>query len=369
MGRNEHKETLASLHRKKMSDIDEEEANIETLVEQVDSLKRELKNVKDSDHRLYREISIKIKHLQLEIDRIKSERVNYLLKNAKLLFLHTESEKDRKTKIHGMSILKKKREHQDRKSDENRYYRQFRSNIDPEYVYAPESNINEDNYCYDCDKFKVLHPDEAMTICEGCGKSSTVITNPEKPSMKDPPAENKQYEYKRYTHFCDWLANLQGKESSKVPDNVIHAVIREIKREKMENRVEELTESDIKRYLKKYSHLDFDRHYDHATQILFRVTDIPPLQMTPDMEQTLKLMFMEIQEPFEIYKGTTRRNFSSYAYIIYKFCQLLGGDYLNFLPKLKLHKDKQKLYEHDRIWRQICAHLGGEEAGWTFIKS
>lgn len=367
MRRSEHKETLTSLHRKKMLEIDQEEATIQTLVEQVQSLERQMKAIKNTDLSRHRELSIECQEIQKEIARIKSARMDYLLKNGELLFLHTESEKDRKSKIYGMQVLKKKQQLLSQKQDENRYYQQFRANIDPNYVYAPESNINEDNYCFDCKQFKVLHPDEAITICEECGKSTTVITNPEKPSMKDPPAENKQYEYKRYTHFCDWLANLQGKESSKVPDDVINAVIREIAREKMQDRIDELTETDIKRYLKKYNAHGYDRYYDHATQILFRITEIPPLQMSADMEQTLKLMFMEIQEPFELYKGDNRRNFSSYSYIIYKFCQLL--EYTEFLPKLKLHKDKSKLYEHDRIWKQICKHLGGEKTGWKFIKS
>lgn len=366
MGRSD-KDTLSTLHRRKMQEIDNEEANILTLVERVQYLNTQMKFTKDVDIAQYKAHVMEHDYLVKDIERIRNERLNYLLKNGELLFLHTETEKDKKSKIHGMKILKQKRDTFSQNKDESRYYRQFRANIDPDYVYAPEKNINDDNYCYSCKKFKVLHPDEAITICETCGQRTTVVTNPEKPSMKDPPAENKQYEYKRFTHFCDWLANLQGKESSKVPDDVINVVIREIARERMQDRVDELGEADIKRYLKKYSNLDYDRYYDHATQILFRITDIPPLQMTPEMEQNLKLMFLEIQEPFELYKGEHRRNFSSYAYIIYKFCQLL--EYTAFLPKLKLHKDKEKLYEHDRIWKKICLHLGGEQRGWKFIKS
>ena len=161
------------------------------------------------------------------------------------------------------------------------------------------------------------------------------------------------------------MANIQGKESAKVPEEVINTIIREIVHEKMENSFEKLTEADIKRYLKK--HHELRRYYDHATQILYRITNIPPLQMTHKMEEKLKLMFFQIQEPFEIYKGKNRSNFYSYSYIIYKFCQLL--EYNEFLPKLKLHKDRLKLYEHDKIWEKICAHLGGESAGWKFIKS
>ena len=253
MGRGE-KETLASLHRKCIQDIDDNEASIQTLNERARYLEEEFKNIRDPIEK--KELQIELQDVKKDIDDIKIEKTKYLLKNSELLFMHIESEKDKKQKIHGMKILKEKKDYRQQNNNESHYYRKYRSNIDPSYVYAPEQNINEDNYCFDCKQFKVLHPDEAVSICEQCGKCITVVTNPEKPSMKDPPAENKQYEYKRFTHFCDWLANLQGKESSKVPDDVINSVIREIAREKMQHKVDELNEVDIKRYLKKYSHLN-----------------------------------------------------------------------------------------------------------------
>jgi hypothetical protein len=367
MRNDQNKETLSSLHRKKLQDFDDDECNLETYENECKLLENQARELKLTDPGTFKEMMLDINEKKKKIERIKTERMNYVLKNGILLYNFTESEKDKRNKIHGLEILKQKKNIvTDDNIDTSRFYRKFRSNIDPDYVYAPENNINEDNYCYECNEFKILNPDEAIMICELCGKKTTIVTNPEKPSMKDPPAENKYYEYKRYTHFCDWLSNLQGKESSRVPDEVINVVIREITREKMEDRIDELSESDIRRYLKKYSKINYDRYYDHSTQILFRITEIPPIQMTPEMEQNLKLMFLEIQEPFELYKGD-RRNFSSYSYMIYKFCQLL--DYVEFLPKLKLHKNKTKLYEHDRIWKKICNHVGGEEKGWKFIKS
>ena len=84
------------------------------------------------------------------------------------------------------------------------------------------------------------------------------------------------------------MANIQGKESVKVSEEVINTIIREIVHEKMENSLEKLTEADIKRYLKKHRKL---RYYDHATQILYRITNIPPLQMTPKMEEKLNNVF------------------------------------------------------------------------------
>ena len=367
MGRHDHrdcKETLTSLHRKKVQEIEEAESGLESLMARLTTLESEVATM-DPVSLTYRTLNAEINTLRTEVNSIKAKRINYLLKNSELLYRITEDEKTKRKAIHGISALKQRRPSEPAVA-QLEYYRKFRSNIDPNYVCISENNINEENYCFECKEFKALYPDEAITICENCGQRDTVVTNTEKPSMKDPPIENKCYEYKRYTHFCDWLSNLQGKESRQVPDDVINAVIREIIREKMHNRMEDLDEADIKRYLKKYSDLRYDRYYDHATQILFRITNIQPMQMTAEMEQNLKLMFLEVQEPFELYKGK-KHNFSSYAYIIYKFCQLL--EYNDFLPRFKLHKNKALLYEHDVIWGKICQHKGGEEKGWKFIRS
>ena len=331
-----NKETIGNLHRKKLSEIVLKEKKIPDIKKKIVNLS----NKKD-----YSRIDeIEQIRLENEINDIKNLRTSYLLKNAILLFLHTEN---RAKNINENFVY----------GVDNSYYKRYKYNIFPEELPYSENNINEENYCYTCEKFKVFNIDEAISTCLSCGISVSI--NPEKPSIK--PAE---IDYKRYTHFCDCLANIQGKESVKVPEEVINTIIREIIHERMENSLEKLKEADIKRYLKKHRKL---RYYNHATQILYRITKIPPLQMTPIMEEKMKMRFLQIQEPFEIFKGKNRSNFFSYSYIIYKFCQILG--YNEFLPKLKLYKDRLKLYEHDKIWKKICEHLGGESAGWKFIKS
>ena len=319
-----NKETIGNLHRKKLSEIVRKEKKIPDLKKKIVNL-----SIKKDYSRIDQIEQIRLEN---EINDIKNLRTSYLLKNAILLFLHTENRAKNINKnfVYGF---------------DNSYYKRYKYNIFPEELPYSENNINEDNYCYTCEKFRVFNIDEAISTCLSCGISINVSINPEKPSIK--PAEN---DYKRYTHFCDCLANIQGKESVKVPEDVINTIIREIVHERMENSLEKLTEADIKRYLKKHRKL---RYYNHATQILYRITKIPPLQMTPIMEEKMKMRFLQIQEPFEIFKGKNRINFFSYSYIIYKFCQILG--YNEFLPKLKLHKDRLKLYEHDKIWeKNLC---------------
>ena len=56
------------------------------------------------------------------------------------------------------------------------------------------------------------------------------------------------------------------------------------------------------------------------------LSGISPPTMTPHLEEQLRNMFRDIQEPFEKHKPKGRSNFLSYGYCLYKFCELLGHD-------------------------------------------
>lgn len=89
---------------------------------------------------------------------------------------------------------------------------------------------------------------------------------------------------------------------------------------------------------------------------------MPAPKLPAALEDRLKAMFAEIQEPFERNCPPKRKNFLSYAYTLYKFCELLGEDeYLQHFPLLK---SNVKLYAQDQIWKKICRDLM-----WEFIPS
>jgi hypothetical protein len=73
-------------------------------------------------------------------------------------------------------------------------------------------------------------------------------------------------------------------------------------------------------------------------------------------------MFAEIQEPFQRNKPPERKNFLSYSFTLYKFCELLGED--SMLVYFPLLKSNEKLYKQDQIWKKICKDLR-----WEFIPS
>ena len=83
-----------------------------------------------------------------------------------------------------------------------------------------------------------------------------------------------------------------------------------------------------------------------------------PLSMTPEMEEKLRYLFLQIQKPFEKYCPAGRKNFISYNFVFYKFCEML--DYNEFLKYFPLLKSKEKLYQQEQIWKKIC-----EDIGWN----
>lgn len=359
-------DTLPSLHRQKLEEITAAEATLPLLEGQLAKLLDLSKSSPDPVTR--RDSELDATDLQRDIDQIKGQRMSYVKQNSELYFKFMEHNSRPTRQMYTLDDIKQTQTFVARKENSEKFllYQKYRANIDPDHVYAPSNLINEENYCFDCESFRVLHTDDATMICEKCRSQTIMSIFPERPSAKDPPAESHLYQYKRYVHFCDCLDNLQGKESASIPKTVLDTVTMEIHRTRMDTKLDYLTEEDIREFLKKHKNKKFDQYYDHATQILFKITNMQPIQMTPEMEENLKIMFIAIQEPFDLFKDK-RRNFSSYSYIIYKFCQLL--EYKDFLPKLRLHKDHQKLHEHDMIWKKICEHMGGEEKGWKFIKS
>lgn len=98
----------------------------------------------------------------------------------------------------------------------------------------------------------------------------------------------------------------------------------------------------------------FSRFFENIVKIIGTLTKRSPVTLSEDQRSELIQRFLEIQEPFEKHKGS-RKNFLSYAYVTYKFSELLG--YHEFLSYLPLLKAAQNLISADRIWGLICNEL------------
>jgi hypothetical protein len=166
------------------------------------------------------------------------------------------------------------------------------------------------------------------------------------------------YPYKRENHFNEWVCQFQAKEFTSVPQKIIDDIHVELKKQKITDK-NDITHTKIKDILKK---LGYNKYYEHIPYITTIVNGIKPPTMPQPLEDRLRHMFHQIQEPFDRHCPKERINFLSYSYVLYKFCELLGED--EYLPCFPLLKSKEKLYKHDQIWKKITADLR-----WQYIQT
>ena len=213
-------------------------------------------------------------------------------------------------------------------------------------------------HCHKCNVSREEIGSEGILVCPVCGSEEYMLVVSDFPSFRDPPKERNNYAYKKINHLNEILNQFQAKESTIIPDEVMHEVVCEIKKRRIQN-IADMTEKDMREILKK---LNRSKYYEHATHILSRLNGNPPPTITPEIEEKIRAMFQEIQAPFLVYCPDESTNFLSYSYILYKFFELLDLDeYKVFFPLLK---SRDRLIAHDLIWKQICSYLH-----WEFIQS
>ena len=220
---------------------------------------------------------------------------------------------------------------------------------------GPEA-LSKCSFCGSSKRVVMLH--DGCVYCTECFTQEYILIDHEKPSYKDPPKEIIYYAYKRINHFNEWLNQIQGKETTEIPEEVYDKILLEIKKEKISN-MAVLRKEKVKSILKK---LGINKYYEHVPHIIYRLNGLPVPHMPPSLEERLRHMFCQIQVPFLKYAPAERKNFLSYAYVLHKFMQLLEKD--EYLPSFPLLKSREKLHNQDLIWQKICAELG-----WEFYKS
>ena len=210
----------------------------------------------------------------------------------------------------------------------------------------------------ECGEDMIFAANEAMLYCKGCGNTEFILIDTDRPSYKDPPRESSYYAYKRINHFKELLAQFQAKESTEIPQDIFDSIVTEIKKQRIED-TSHIKPAKMREILRK---LKLNRKYDHIPHIINRLNGTNAQVMNRETEEKLLHMFKEIQPSFQKHCPKNRRNFLSYAYVLYKFCELL--EYDEFLKSFPLLKNRDKLYLQDKIWCLICIDMA-----WEFIRS
>lgn len=393
--------TLDAQHNKVLKQFENEQKTITLKEKQLDDFRKRLSKIKSKNNDIIDIDNLnkiftfenKIKKLENELETLynKDNEVDYYIKSGKLLYeyyddLNMVAENNKNNSIVSLITNSNNQNTQNQTNEDDNIINydnreedntgkicdyfdtstlfdradkldQFMRIIEPSYCPKTVVKKNVDN-CPKCKKEMLLNHAEGYITCPICGYMEYVVIDSDKPSYKDPPPEATYFAYKRINHFNELLNQIQAKESTDIPQEVFDDIRNEIKKERITD-LSKLTIPKMRSYLKK---LRLNKYYEHIPHIINKLNGLPPPILTRDIEEKLRVMFKEIQEPFMEVCPKDRRNFLNYYYVLHKFVELLGLDeYKSLFPLLK---SKDKLHLQDTMWKQICGRLK-----WQFIKS
>ena len=353
--------TLDGKHKELQNEFNEINKNIipELKKEKIE-IKKKLNENSILDINEKMELLDRLNDIDIEIKNYKQNYKNYYLNNSKYVFDYFENKKEISCGTNKTTILNSFFKVED-KSKENELNKINDNNVQKYLINLDQNFININDYvystdvCQTCFKGEMIPVEhEGIMVCNNCSNHMTYLIENEKPSYKEPPKEACFYAYERINHFKEILAQFQAKETTQIPEEVLENIKNQLNKERIT--LAKLTNSKAKEILKK---LGYNKYYEHIPFIKDKLGIKPPI-MTPELEETLCNLFMEIQGPYAKFCPDDRVNFLNYYYTVYKLCELLSKN--EFLPYFPMLKDKEKRIEQDEIWKKIC-----EELNWEFF--
>jgi hypothetical protein len=339
---------IYDLHDRKLEAFELERKKLPELYSNLEKLKKEKVNVHD------------IRILEKKIHDIEgdSDLNDYLLDFFSIINKDSPDEYLENIQKGQLDTFVKSKINNSKTETYNEYIRSF----NPE-LKEIDISINNKTICKLCNGESFLYETKSSTyICTQCGLSTTSIINDiDKPTYTENVEQVVIFTYRRDNHFQECLNQLQAKENTTIPPKIIEDLNKEFRKYNITN-PKMFSIKLVKSYLKK---LGYSKYYEHIPTIINDFCGLPAPKLTPALEQQLRIMFDEVQDPFVKWKkiiNPTRKNFLNYNYTFYKMLQLLNKDeFLTFFPLLK---SRDKLYEHDLFWKGICKDLR-----WEFIPS
>jgi predicted nucleic acid-binding Zn-ribbon protein len=386
----EGRTTLDVMHQQQVKKITDEHNDVDYIKEDINVLKKQIENTNDDLMRGQLENQLEKMEHELSLKEKGDRLYDYLLDTGDLLFEYYDmqdkisqgaigvmAQKARRKPGDVLSALetaaaideppqpqiqvaqtKPKKGRVDKEKDLNRdmLLEKYLLRINPGYVKKTNELDDMSGECQECGADMMFSQNEAMLYCPDCGTTEFILIDSDRPSYKDPPRESSYYAYKRINHFNELLAQFQAKGSTEIPQDVFDQIVTELKKQRITD-YKNLKHKQMREILRK---LKLNRQYDHIPFIISRLNGSIAPVMSRETEEKLRHMFKEIQPSFQKHCPKNRRNFLSYSYVLYKFCELLELD--EFLASFPLLKNRDKLYQQSKVWEQIC-----REMGWQYI--
>lgn len=349
--------SIENVHEEYISKLEEKYSTYDEKKEELEKLRITLEDsIKKKDHKVIVKLRDSIKCLEKEVNDIynQTELTDYLCKAVP--FIEEIESYNTNSNDNDTGILKYvKSDGITNKGTKYNDYLQTCFNI------SCNKTSTFTNYCKECNsQNRTIDTKESIIVCSDCGicEKYTDTTNQFDWSRADSTEFVQVFTYKRKNHFREWLTQLQAKESTVIPKEILELIYIELKKERI-SQTEDITPIKIRQYLKK---LRLNKYYEHIPNIIKCITNQKGLVIDNELELKLMSMFDMIQEPFSKHCPPNRKNFLSYSFTLHKFCQLLNrNDLLIYFPLLK---SREKLFEQDKIWKNIC-----KELNWKYIST
>lgn len=347
---------------------------------QLTALKDELnqcKKGKNIDKRM--ELRDQIRELKIEIKEMRGRKEQYLLENAAIVFNYFEEKKrisdapainqntNAKDLVNAFFKIKTTTSEENvlnnpkyansqakAKALNSKYWR----NVCQTFCDMDEFTLEPD-ICQRCHKGELIPQDEdGILICNNqqCGVYVQNIIDNEKPTYKEPPNEVTYNAYNRVVHFKEILSQFQAKETTQIPTEVMEQIKARIKKERITDLSTEINYEKMREILK---NLGFNRYFEHI-QYINSILGIKPPVMCDKLQETLCVLFIEVQEAWALHCPAHRTNFFNCTYTLYQLCVLV--DQTQFLPFIPMMKDREKQLEQDMVWKKVC-----ETKDWVFM--
>jgi hypothetical protein len=370
-----HTITIDEKHTSLLEDFEKiETETIPDLESERTELKERLKTSEADNIDKKMEIKDQIRNITDQLNILRTKRKNYLLKNATYVFNYFEEKKKisigetpNKNVLNSFFKVKVKDAsgntdgahiHSGKYKNSRQFYQNYWKNVNNEICYGAEYHVPTD-ICMRCNKGEMIsQEEEGIMICNNnkCGVYVQYIVDNDKPTYKEPPNEVTYNAYVRLNHFKEILSQFQAKETTQIPADVIDTIKRRIKKERIQDMVTEINYEKMREILKK---LGYNRYFEHI-QYINSILGIKPPVMSDELQDTLCVLFIEIQEPWAIHCPAYRTNFFNCTYTLYQLCVLL--DQTQYLPFIPMMKDREKQLEQDMVWKKVCDTLD-----WEFV--
>lgn len=377
--RSQSHHSIVQKHEERLLEFKRKDDRVRTLDTRIKSYKKDIEKLtkdialKTINQDVSRNENCDIYKLQIEMQDLVvqkgliesgEEEMNYMLESAHLVMRYIDLDTREAELLNdddedNMDALN------DIATKKNEIADEYLSKHDPNYVNTRRVFDKKMSICPDCD----IHYELAsgFLVCPICGLCVNNVETAVDLSFKEMQDYDyrPQFTYNKETHLEDWLRRFQAKEHKVIPQEVLDKVVIEAKKARIRD-LTTLSEDVVKRFLKK---LDLNEYYDNVINIINRINGRKPFTLTTEIEDKIKVMFQQIQVPFEKFKPPKRKNFLSYSYTLHKFFQILGlHEFAKYFPLLK---SPDKLRQQDDIFKKIVEFMAEKDhtVNWVFYPS